>query len=117
MRARTLTGPPQFGSENNNHDHTGCVQCLAGLLVWAMSRSKSFISTRDRHRLNIYKRYINDIARATSGTREEIEDFANFMNGFRPNLSFTWSIADGVFVRFCSPILDGFLRFSKDLES
>ena len=44
--------------------------------------------------LALYKRYIDDIAGATSGTREEIEDFANFVNGFHPNLNFTWSISD-----------------------
>ena len=42
----------------------------------------------------LYKRYIDDIAGATSGTREEIEDFANFVNGFHSNVNFTWSISE-----------------------
>ena len=42
----------------------------------------------------LFKRYINDIAGATSDTREEIEDFANFANGFHSNLIFSWSISD-----------------------
>ena len=43
---------------------------------------------------DLYKRYIDDIAGAFSGSREEIEDFATFVNGFQPSLKFTWSISD-----------------------
>ena len=42
----------------------------------------------------LYKRYIDDIAGATSGSREEIEDFATYVNGFYPSLNFTWVISD-----------------------
>ena len=42
----------------------------------------------------LYKRYIDDIVGATSGSREEIEDFAHFVNGFHPSLNFTWVISD-----------------------
>ena len=42
----------------------------------------------------LYKRYIDDIAGATSGSREEIEDFATYVNGFHPSLNFTWVISD-----------------------
>ena len=43
---------------------------------------------------SLYKRYIDDIVGATSGTRDDIEDFASFVNGFHPSLNFTWSISD-----------------------
>ena len=42
----------------------------------------------------LYKRYIDDIARATSGTREEIEDFATYVKGFHPSVNFTSVIPD-----------------------
>ena len=42
----------------------------------------------------LYKRYIDDIVGATSGSREEIEVFANYVNGFHPSLKFTWIISD-----------------------
>ena len=42
----------------------------------------------------LYKRYIDDIAGATSGSREEIENFATFVNGFHLGLNFTWVISD-----------------------
>ena len=38
---------------------------------------------------DLYKRYIVDIADAFSGRRDEIEDFATFLNGFHPSLKFT----------------------------
>ena len=41
----------------------------------------------------LYKRYIDDIVGATSGSREEIEVFANYVNGFHPSLKFTWIIS------------------------
>ena len=43
---------------------------------------------------DLYKRYIDDIAGAFSGSREEIKDFATFVNGFQPSLKFNWSISD-----------------------
>ena len=42
----------------------------------------------------LYKRYIDDIVGATSGSRGEIEDFATYVNGFHPSLNFTWIISD-----------------------
>ena len=42
----------------------------------------------------LYKRYIDGIAGAASGSREEIEDFATYVNGFHPSLNFTWVISD-----------------------
>ena len=42
----------------------------------------------------LYKRYIDDIAGATSGSREEIENFATFVNGFHLGFNFTWVISD-----------------------
>ena len=42
----------------------------------------------------LYKRYIDDIVGATSGSREEIEVFATYVNGFHPSLKFTWIISD-----------------------
>ena len=38
---------------------------------------------------DLYKRYIDDIAAAFSGCRDEIEDFAAFVN---PSLKFTRSL-------------------------
>ena len=35
-----------------------------------------------------YKRYIDDIVAAVSGTKEDLEDFANFVNNFHPSLKF-----------------------------
>ena len=42
----------------------------------------------------LYKRYINDIVDATSGSREEIKDFATYFNIFHPSLNFTRTISD-----------------------
>ena len=41
-----------------------------------------------------YKRYIDGIAGATSGSREERKYFATYVNGFHPSLNFTWVISD-----------------------
>ena len=57
----------------------------------------------------LYKRYIDDIAGATSGTREEIEDFATYANGFHPSLNFTWVISDAQL-----PFLDLCLKPTSD---
>ena len=57
----------------------------------------------------LYKRYIDDIVGATSGSREEIEDFAHFVNGFHPSLNFTWVISD---VQL--PFLDFRLKTTSD---
>ncbi|XP_044163912.1 uncharacterized protein LOC122948283 [Acropora millepora] len=43
----------------------------------------------------LYKRYIDDIVGATSGSRDEIEVFATLVNGFHPSLKFTWISSDG----------------------
>ena len=42
----------------------------------------------------LYKRYIDDIMGTTSGSRNEIEDFATYVNGFHPSLNFTLNISD-----------------------
>ena len=42
----------------------------------------------------LYKRYIDDIVGATSVSRDEIEVFATYVNGFHPSLKFTWIISD-----------------------
>jgi len=42
---------------------------------------------------DLYKRYIDDIVGAASGTKEELEDFATFVNNFHPSLKFTWAIS------------------------
>ena len=42
----------------------------------------------------MYKRYIEDIVGATSGSRDKIEDFATYVNGFNPSLNFTWIVSD-----------------------
>ena len=41
-----------------------------------------------------YKRYIDDIVGAASGTKEDLEDFATFVNNFHPSLKFIWAISD-----------------------
>ena len=56
----------------------------------------------------LYKRYIDD-AGATSGTREEIKDFATYVNGFHPSLNFTWVISDAQL-----PFLDLCLKPTSD---
>ena len=43
---------------------------------------------------DLYKRYIDDIVGAASGTKEDLEDFATFVNNFHPSLKFTWAISD-----------------------
>ena len=43
---------------------------------------------------DLYKRYIDDIVWAFAGSRQEIEDFATFVDGFHPSLKFTWSFSD-----------------------
>ena len=53
---------------------------------WGISKSKSSIGTREQN--------IDDIAGATSGSREEIEDFVSYVNGFHPSLNFAWVISD-----------------------
>ena len=35
---------------------------------------------------DLYKRYIDDIVSAASGTKEDLEDFATFINNFHPSL-------------------------------
>ena len=55
------------------------------------------------------KRYIDDIVGATSGSREEKEDFAHFVNGFHPSLNFTWVISD-----VQVPFLDLLLKPTSD---
>ena len=42
----------------------------------------------------LYKRYIDDIVGATFGSRDEIEVFATYVNGFHPSVQFTWIISD-----------------------
>ena len=42
----------------------------------------------------LYKRYIDDIVGPTSGSRDEIEVFATYVNAFHPSLKFTWIISD-----------------------
>ena len=42
----------------------------------------------------LYNRYIDDIVGATSGSRDEIEVFATYVNGFHPSLKFTWIISE-----------------------
>ena len=51
---------------------------------WGISRNKSSICTREP-----YKRYIDDIVGATSGSIEETENFVTHVNAFNPSLSFT----------------------------
>ena len=60
----------------------------------------------------LYKRYIDNIAGATSGSREEMEDFATYVNGFHLSLNFTWVISDVQlpFLDLClKPASDGLL--------
>ena len=60
----------------------------------------------------LYKRYINDIVDATSGSREEIKDFATYFKIFHPSLNFTRTISDVQlpFLHLClKPISDRLL--------
>ena len=56
-----------------------------------------------------WNKHIDDIAGATSGSREEIKDFATYVNGFHPSLNFTWVISD---VQL--PFLDLCLKLTSD---
>ena len=58
---------------------------------------------------DLYKRYIDDIVGAASGTKEELEDFATFVNNFHPSLKFTWAISDDKL-----PFLDLYLTPSSN---
>ena len=58
---------------------------------------------------DLYKRYIDDIVGAASGTKEELEDFATFVNNFHPSLKFTWAISDDKL-----PFLDLYLSPSSN---
>ena len=40
----------------------------------------------------LYRRYIGDCIRATSSTREELNQFITAVNSFHPPLKFTWEI-------------------------
>ena len=54
----------------------------------------------------LYKRYIHDIVGPTSGSRDEIEDFATYVNGFHPSLNFTWTIQFGCAAAFPRPLFE-----------
>ena len=43
---------------------------------------------------DLYKRYIDDIAGAASCSKNELDNFAEFINNFHPSLKFTWAISD-----------------------
>ena len=43
---------------------------------------------------DLYKRYIDDIAGAASCSKNELGNFAEFINNFHPSLKFTWAISD-----------------------
>ena len=43
---------------------------------------------------DVYHRYIDDFAGATSSTREELDQFIIAVNSFHPALKHTWEIAD-----------------------
>ena len=55
-----------------------------------ITRNKSSISTRENKTSPVQKISVDDIAGGTSGRREEIDDFATYVNGFHPSLNFTW---------------------------
>ena len=42
----------------------------------------------------LYHRYIDDCAGATSSTREELDQFITAVNSFHPPLKYTWEISD-----------------------
>ena len=62
--------------------------------VCSWDMKKKIFAQYTRTKPALYKRYIDDIAGATSGSRDEIEDFATYVNGFHPSLNFTWIISD-----------------------
>ena len=43
---------------------------------------------------DLYKRYIDDITGAASCSKNELDNFAEFINNFHPSLKFTWAISD-----------------------
>ena len=43
---------------------------------------------------DLYKRYIDDIAGTASCSKNEFDNFAEFINNFHPSLKFTWAISD-----------------------
>ena len=60
---------------------------------------------------DLYKRYIDDIAGAASCSKNELDNFAEFINNFHPSLKFTWAISDNQL-----PFLDLLLK-SKEMAS
>ena len=59
----------------------------------SMSRNKSSPSSQERNQ-PCTNDNIDDIVGATSGSRDEIEVFATYVNGFHRSLKFTWIISD-----------------------
>ena len=58
---------------------------------------------------DLYKRYIDDIVGAASCNKQDLEDFASFVNNFHPSLKFTWAISDDKL-----PFLDLYLKPSSN---
>ena len=110
------TGP----ATTNPYSDSSCrtVPCIQHILVqWKFLSAnrrgrdgkpfgtKLFVSVHGAYRGKIFdqytgtkpalcKRYTDDIAGATPGSREEVEDFATYVNGFHPSLNCTWVISD-----------------------
>ena len=58
---------------------------------------------------HLHKRYIDDIVRAASCQRDEIENFTDFVSNFYPALQFTSTITENEL-----PFLDITLRICED---
>jgi hypothetical protein len=55
---------------------------------------KQLFASYDGPTPTLYKRYIDDIVGAMSGSRESLQQFIDFMSNFTPSLKFTHTISD-----------------------
>ena len=62
--------------------------------LWPSHRGTNLWSVDKTNTRSAQAVYIDDIAWAFAGSRQEIEDFVTFEDGFDPSLKFTFSISD-----------------------
>ena len=46
------------------------------------------------NKTQLYKRYIDDVLGASSGTRQDLENFTEFCSAYHPSLKYTFEISD-----------------------
>ena len=88
-----------FSFNGDYYQRTGGVRwdavSVQAMRVYSLATLRSRFSSSSRGKTpGRYKRYIDDIVGAASGTKEDLEDFITFVNNFHPSLKFIWAISD-----------------------